>query len=49
MKFLWEKFKSYKDFYDKWYNKHNCNAMYNNWMHSCQQKEDLFSLAEKLM
>ena len=36
------KFKSYKDFYDKWYNKHNCNAMYNNWMHSCQQKEDLF-------
>jgi len=25
-----------------WYDKHNCNAMHNNWMHNCQFWEDLF-------
>ena len=27
---------------ERWYNHRNCNAMYNNWMHSCQQIEDIF-------
>ena len=37
--------KSYKDqtlSNNDWYNHHNCNAMYNNWMHSCQQMEKIF-------